>query len=408
MRAGAQPTLPGRQGLHRARPAREGASAARPPAALGPRSPPGPAFPRALLGTQESAESPEAEPQAGPLTQPSPALSPPSPRRLLAPCRPLPEARSPRPHPRGGRAAARSGPRPFAWTDGPGARQPEGDGRPPRAVPGRISVFPRPFPLPGEPAGRPRRRGVPECSEHPGRTLPGAFPEAPPASRRLGGGAGARGLSPARPGGAKSSARRGQRPQGEQIPTGAARRRAALPAGRRREPGGEVGRRREGRRQAMWRAGRRTPSRAYQSPRRSDVTALHPDDLDRPTSEPVSASLTCAAAASAPPSRPLSPGNLPSPCSFHQGLRRRHGQALSIRLARGPDRRRGPLRPQGGSYGQLKAASFPAGTVREGPPLDSGARGSPFAGRYVRTPDEAVNTAFPYNVEPGDTSVRQS
>lgn len=117
----------------------------------------------------------------------------------------------------------------------------------PRAVPGGSRRLSPPVPSAGGagwPAASPRRPRV--LRTYPANALPGASPGGAPGIRELGRRGRRRGLSPARPGSKGSAASAGGAPKGRQIPTGAARRRAALPAGRREGTGREVGRRREG------------------------------------------------------------------------------------------------------------------------------------------------------------------
>lgn len=277
----AAPLRPGRHGVHGARPTRGGgfrrppASSLRPPLRL-----PRPSLSGELFWEPRNPASPE-RPGPGPDRSCSPLLLTRLHRRdgRSRPAAPFlgPARRVLRPS--GGRATPGAGPRPPARTDGPGARQPE-RGRPATRVrsPADRAFFPRPFPPPEEPAGRPRRRGVPECSELTRRTRrPKLPPEAPPASASRGGAGG--GAASARRGpGAKASRRaRAAPPRAGRSPL------ERLAAGQRcrqeggREPGGRRGGGGRGRRQARWRAGWRTPARAYQSPRRSDVPALHPD-----------------------------------------------------------------------------------------------------------------------------------
>lgn len=185
VRAARSPTLPGRR-THRAPPAREGLP---PPARCSPEAPalrPGPAFPGELF-TQESAESPEAEPRAGPLTQP--LLLSPTPR-LLAPCRPFRAPAAASPPARVAKADARS--RTTArsgvdvWTVPGQAAQ--GTAGPPRrrAPAGSRPSSPRPF-LAGGAGPLSRCRGGPRVLRtYPANALPELSPREAPLHPRAG------------------------------------------------------------------------------------------------------------------------------------------------------------------------------------------------------------------------------
>lgn len=78
------------------------------------------------------------------------------------------------------------------------------------------------------------------------------------------------------------------------------------------------------------REGRRPLSCTYQSPRRSNVPAVHPGGgCTSPQRSRCSISLTNAVERCSRLSRPLAPGTLPSPCSFYRGLQLGLGQGKS-------------------------------------------------------------------------------
>lgn len=222
-------------------------------------------------------------------------------------------------------------------TDGPGARQPEGDSRPPAGGPRRIALPFRLFPLPGGagwPAASPRRPRV--LRTYPANALPGAFPEQPPASASWE----AREAAAPQPGAARgaagSAASAGGAPKGRQIPTGRARRRAALTG--RKEGGNREGGGGGGGRGRRWRCegGPADPPRLSIT-RRSDVTrVLHPDGNGTAHKRAcLGFSDPAAARSSRLPAAPLA-WKSAQPLAAFTRPRRRHGQVTSGWHGSGP------------------------------------------------------------------------
>ena len=284
-----------------------------------------------------------AGPQAPTARAARPALTPH--RRDSRSRRPLPRARAPRPRRERwpwGRTTPGAGPRPRGLSRGrtAGAGAAVRGGRP-RAIPGGSRRLPTPVPSAGgcgrERQGPARSRPVgrvaaasPSTQNLPASAPPGASPGGARGTRDPGRRGRLRGLGPARPGSEGSGAGAGSAPKGRQIPTGAARRRAALLAGR-REGAGREEEEREGR------AGRRPLARTYQSPRRSNVPAAHQGGGGTgPQRSRCSGSLTSAAERCS---------SLPAPFSWNsaQSLQLPPGAAdrtrsSEIRMALGQDR----------------------------------------------------------------------
>lgn len=189
-------------------------------------------------------------------------------------------------------------PRAHAREDGPGASGPGGGGRRGR----RVRSLPTPVPSAREAAGEAEGRGshlaglvvtaFPSAQNLPASAQPGAFPEAPAASATQGG-AGAGTASDWRGPGARARRRAGGAPRAGSSPL------EQLAAGQRywQEGGREPRGRRAGEsKRRRRREGQRPLSRTYQSPRRSNVPAVHPGGgCTSPQRSRCSISLTSAA-----------------------------------------------------------------------------------------------------------------
>lgn len=332
MRAGAQSlsVLPpaGPRGGTGARPARGGGSSARPrPPSVRTHSrrPRGWARPRGRDPGTWRTRSPTCPP-----TPPPPATA--------ARAAPSPGTQVPRPPPARwprGCATPRAGPR---LRDGPEPRSRSGaaiEGGRPRAVPADRAVFPRLFPrlrkagARAEPARRPRRRGVPECSQLTRRARHPEVPPEAPAASATGRRGRRRGLGPARPGSEGLAASAGGAPKGRQIPPErlATGQRFWQQGGSSQEGGGKEGG--GGRRKERGREERRPPPARINHPA-DQMSPLCTREGDVPAHKGAAAPpLGRAPRSAARASRPLSLGTLPSPCSFLRGLRLRLGRVKS-------------------------------------------------------------------------------
>lgn len=364
VRAGAQPhfapaarvfTEPGRPG--------EGASAARPPAALGPRSAsPGPAFPesssrdpgirrvprgRAPGRTTHAALSCSLASIAATAAR---ALPPPSRAPVAASSTRGVAAR--RPEPDHARSRGRTVP-------GPGSQR--GDSRPPAGGPRRIAPsFPARSLCRGSRLAGRVAEASPSAQNLPGERAARSFPRRRPLHPRAGE---AREAAQPQPGAAREQrlgGERGRRPQGQAdphwsgSPPGSA---TGRKEGGNREGGGE---------EAGGGGGRRCGGRAGGPP---PALINHPADqmslrctrtaMDRPTNEPVSASLTCAAARSSRlPAAPLA-WKSAQPLQLSPGAAAQT-RSSDIRLARGPDRRRGATETSGWKLWTTESGQLPS------------------------------------------------